>query len=289
VTPRSHRPASAGPRHGLLIGVGVATAVVVVALAVPAAMGDDSADSASSGASTSAVTDSAVKVKAKPRSSASPSAKPSPASSPKASPTPSEEPAPEPSAEPESKPARPIAADDPRVPVQVIRPGDEEPIPATPSSYAKNVPEYPPDGRTGRRIVYSKALMHVWIVNSDDEVVRHYPVTGRWDRPAKGVYTIYSMSQYSENPHSKVNFKDMVRFAWGTNDESASIGFHSIPVYYADNPERGAKAGDPMHTKYELGLPVAAGGCIRQADEDADFLYRWAEVGDVVVVLPTAD
>ena len=165
----------------------------------------------------------------------------------------------------------------------------KEPIPATESTYAKNVPDYPPDGRKGRRIVYSKALMHVWIVNSKDEVMRHYPVTGRWDRPAKGVYKVYSMSRDTLNEHSKVTFRWMVRFAWGTNDPTASIGFHSIPIYYEDVPERGAKKGDRMTTRYELGLPVASGGCIRQADEDAEFLYRFAEVGDTVVVLPTAD
>ncbi|MCX6458905.1 MAG: L,D-transpeptidase [Actinobacteria bacterium] len=162
-------------------------------------------------------------------------------------------------------------------------------IPATESSYAKNIPAYPPDGRHGRRIVYSKALMHVWIVNSKDEVVRDYPVTGRWDRPAKGTYHVYSMSTDTMNEHSKVTFQHMVRFAWGFNDTSASIGFHSIPIYYADNPERGAKKGDRMSGKYELGLPVASGGCVRQDDADAEFLYRWSEIGDLVVVLPTSN
>lgn len=163
------------------------------------------------------------------------------------------------------------------------------PIPATESSYAKHIPAYPPDGGHGRRIVYSKALMTVWIVDSKDKVVRRYPVTGRWDRPAKGTYHIYSMSRDTENAHSKVTFQYMVRFAWGTNDTSASIGFHTIPIYYADNPERQAKKGDRMTTQAELGLPVATGGCVRQGDADAQFLYRWAEVGDTVVVLPTAD
>ena len=162
------------------------------------------------------------------------------------------------------------------------------PIPATETKYARNIPAYPRDGRHGRRIVYDKALMVVYIVNSHDKVVRRYPVTGRWDRPKKGVYHVYSMSADTMNAHSMVTFNWMVRFAWGTNDTSASIGFHSIPIFYQDNPARDAKKGERMSKLTDLGLPVATGGCVRQKDADAKFLYDWAQVGDTVVVLPTA-
>ena len=162
------------------------------------------------------------------------------------------------------------------------------PIPATETAYARNIPAYPRDGRHGRRIVYDKALMVVYLVDSHDKVVRRYPVTGRWDRPKKGVYHVYSMSADTMNAHSMVTFNWMVRFAWGTNVTSASIGFHSIPIFYQDNPARDAKKGDRMSKLTDLGLPVATGGCVRQSDADAKFLYRWAEVGDTVVVLPTA-
>jgi lipoprotein-anchoring transpeptidase ErfK/SrfK len=189
----------------------------------------------------------------------------------------------------DSEPATAVKVPAPKKTPKPSSTSNAAPIPATESSYAKHIPAYPPDGGHGRRIVYSKALMTVWIVDSQDKVVRRYPVTGRWDRPAKGTYHVYSMSRDTENAHSKVTFQYMVRFAWGTNDTSASIGFHTIPIYYADNPERDAKKGDRMTTKAELGLPVATGGCVRQSDDDAEFLYRWAEVGDKVVVLPTAN
>ena len=161
------------------------------------------------------------------------------------------------------------------------------PIPTTWTKYAKNIPAYPPDGGHGRRIVYSKALMYVWIVNADNTVAKSYPVTGRWDRPLKGTYHIYSMSTESMNAHSKASFRWMVRFAWGLRDESASIGFHSIPIFYEDNPARHAKQGDRMSKVSDLGLPVATGGCVRQLDANAEFLYHWAHVGDTVVVLPS--
>lgn len=161
-------------------------------------------------------------------------------------------------------------------------------IAATPTEKAQNIPSYPPDGRTGRRIVYSKALMHVWIVDDNDRVVRHYPVIGRWDRPNKGVYKVYSKSLDTMNTHSKVVFSYMVRFAWGKENRDTSIGFHSIPIHYADVPKYNVKKGDPVSTLAELGLPRAVGGCVRAEDSNARFLYYWSRVGDTVVVLPTA-
>jgi lipoprotein-anchoring transpeptidase ErfK/SrfK len=158
------------------------------------------------------------------------------------------------------------------------------PISATKTSVARNVPDYPLDGGKGRRIVYDKALMTVWIVDDADKVVRRYPVVGRWDRPLAGKYRIYSKSENSSNSFSKVNFRNMVRFAWGQASDAA-IGFHTIPVFYADT-EFG-RAGQRMHGLDQLGLPIARGGCVRQSDKDADFLYAWSKIGDRVVVLPS--
>jgi lipoprotein-anchoring transpeptidase ErfK/SrfK len=181
-----------------------------------------------------------------------------------------------------SAPSAPAATAKP-APAKVVN--ASAPVPATPETKAQNVPADPPAGSgTGRRIVYSKALMTLWIVASDGHTVRRYPVVGRWDRPAKGTYHVYSMSTDSMNEHSKVTFKYMVRFAWGPRTE-ASIGFHTIPVYYEAHD--GNAAGTRMHGIDQLGLPIAAGGCVRQADADARFLYHWVHVGDTVVVLPS--
>ena len=164
----------------------------------------------------------------------------------------------------------------------------ENAVPATPTVKAKNVPAYPPDGRSGRRVVYSKAYMHVWIVDDLDRVVRHYPVIGRWDRPAKGVYKVYSKSLATMNASSRVTFFYMVRFAWGKEDSGTAIGFHNIPRRYVDKPVWDIKAGTPVSKQTDLGLPIANGGCIRAADDNARFLYYWIKKGDTVVVLPTA-
>ena len=153
----------------------------------------------------------------------------------------------------------------------------KKPKPATRERKAKNVPERPLDDNTGRRIVYDKALMTVWVMDEFDEVVYRFPVVGRWDRPVMGKYKIYSQSQHSGNPNSKVTFDHMTRFAYGM-DGKTPIGFHSIPEYYN---------GEMMHSTDQLGLPVATGGCIRMDARDAKKLYKWAELGDKVYVLPS--
>jgi len=158
---------------------------------------------------------------------------------------------------------------------QVKKP--KKPKAATKTRKARNVPDRPLDKHTGKRIVYDKKLMTVWLMNKKDEVVGRYPVVGRWDRPAKGTYRIFSKSEKSSNPNSKVTFNNMVRFTYGPDTKSA-IGFHSIPRYYD---------GALMHPVSSLGLPIATGGCVRMSEEAAQAVYDFMKVGDLVVVLPS--
>jgi len=151
------------------------------------------------------------------------------------------------------------------------------PKPATREHKARNVPDRPLDRHTGKRIVYDKALMTVWLMDKHNEVVGRYPVVGRWDRPVKGTYRIFSKSEHSSNANSKVTFDHMVRFTYGPDTQSP-IGFHSIPRYYD---------GSRMHPVSSLGLPIATGGCIRMSDEAAKAVYDFMDVGDLVVVLPS--
>jgi lipoprotein-anchoring transpeptidase ErfK/SrfK len=153
----------------------------------------------------------------------------------------------------------------------------KKPKPASRTKKAKNIPERPRDKFHGKRLVYDKALMTVWMMNAKDEVVGRYPVVGRWDRPAKGTYHIFSKSKVAYNPNSKVTFNNMMRFTYGP-DTKSPIGFHSIPKYYD---------GTPMHSVKQLGLPIARGGCVRLSEEASKELYKFMKVGDLVVVLPS--
>ncbi|PHX60370.1 MAG: hypothetical protein CK552_06240 [Actinobacteria bacterium] len=158
------------------------------------------------------------------------------------------------------------------VPVKV-----REPKPASRTRKARNVPALPRDDHHGRRIVYDKALMTVWVMSASDEVLGRYPVVGRFDRPAKGVYHIFSKSKVAYNLNSKVTFNHMMRFAYGP-DTKSPIGLHAIPRYYD---------GTAMHSTKQLGLAIAAGGCVRLSEEAAATIYKWAKVGDRVIVLPS--
>lgn len=152
-----------------------------------------------------------------------------------------------------------------------------EPKPASRTRKARNVPELPRDSHYGRRIVYDKALMTVWMLDEMNQVLGRYPVVGRFDRPAKGVYHIFSKSKVANNPNSKVTFNHMMRFTYGP-DTKSPIGLHAIPRYYD---------GSAMHSTKQLGLAIAAGGCVRLSEEAAAAIYKWAKVGDRVIVLPS--
>ncbi|MDI1290491.1 MAG: L,D-transpeptidase [bacterium] len=154
----------------------------------------------------------------------------------------------------------------------------KKPKPASATHKAKNVPDFPRDKKHhGKRIVYDKALMTVWLINKNDQVVARYPVVGRFDRPAKGVYRVFSKSPVAYNPSSKVTFNHMVRFTYGP-DTMSPIGLHAIPRYYD---------GKPMHSVKQLGLAIARGGCVRLSEKAAAHVYKFAKVGDRVVVLPS--
>ncbi|MCU0264780.1 MAG: L,D-transpeptidase [Actinomycetia bacterium] len=127
----------------------------------------------------------------------------------------------------------------------------------------------------GRRIVYQKSAMHLWVVDADGTVLRDYPVTGRPDRPKPGTYRVYSKSTASVSAtQPRVTFRWMVRFAYG---ETARIGFHDIP--------RWASNGRPIQDVEDLGDPIGRGGCVRQSSSNAEWLFGWADVGTTVVVL----
>jgi len=123
--------------------------------------------------------------------------------------------------------------------------------------------------------VYDKELMTIWLIDSTERVVARYPVVGRTDRPAVGTYRVYSKSPYSANREQKLTFKNMVRFARGSNT-GAAIGFHDIPRTYD---------GRRIHGEDVLGLPLGRGGCVRMSDEASQAVYKFAPVGTVVEVV----
>ena len=130
----------------------------------------------------------------------------------------------------------------------------------------------PPGSGEGMRVVYAINGQRVWLVGSDGNVSRTYPVSGRLDRPLPGEYEVYSRSRTTTSYTGAESMEYMVRFAHGTR---AAIGFHDIPV---------DAAGVEVQTKEQLGQPLSA-GCVRQKLEDAIALWDFAPVGTRVVVI----
>lgn len=150
-------------------------------------------------------------------------------------------------------------------PVQIIAP------PARPDAFT-----LPADSGNGRRVVYSKSQQTVWALDENNEIIKMHRVSGRQDPfdPAPGVYSVYSRSRFTFAPHNpSIIWGYMVRFAHGSH--GGNIGFHDIPTQY----------GSPVQTPDELGQALS-GGCVRQLEADAVWMWNWAQLGTVVVVTP---
>jgi lipoprotein-anchoring transpeptidase ErfK/SrfK len=136
----------------------------------------------------------------------------------------------------------------------------------------------PENSGTGRRVVYSNSAMRVWAVEEDGTVVKTHRVSGKEGMPSPGEYTVWSRSLYTYSANNpSIRWQYMVRFAW--TPRGGNIGFHEIP-------RDCGKPGCPlMQTEDQLGEALS-GGCVRQAQEDAIWMWEWAQLGTKVVVLP---
>jgi lipoprotein-anchoring transpeptidase ErfK/SrfK len=124
----------------------------------------------------------------------------------------------------------------------------------------------------GRRVVYSKNQMRVWIVDANNVTVRTYRVSGRMGQPDPGTYQVFSRSSFTCNiDHPNICMRMMVRFAHGP--EGDNIGFHEIPK----------RDGVPIQSDEQLGQALS-GGCVRQATADAEYMWAFAGIGTTVVV-----
>jgi hypothetical protein len=145
---------------------------------------------------------------------------------------------------------------------------------APPSTELGDSLEIPANSGAGRRVVYSKGIQRVWLIEEDGTIYDTHRVSGRMDQPNYGTYTVWSRSEFTcSNAHSNICMRFMVRFAKSRRGDN--IGFHEIPK----------RDGVPMQTSDQLGDPLS-GGCVRQATEDAIVTWNWAQIGTVVVVVP---
>jgi lipoprotein-anchoring transpeptidase ErfK/SrfK len=95
----------------------------------------------------------------------------------------------------------------------------------------------------------------------------------QYNNEIPGTYQIYSRSEQSTAWNGRAILPYMIRWR---QTEIGHIGFHGIPRHVED--------GSPYQTEDELGTRLS-GGCQRQSDPDARFLWAFAPVGTTVVVL----
>ncbi len=130
----------------------------------------------------------------------------------------------------------------------------------------------PVNSGTGRRAVFSQTEQRVWLVRPDGSVRRTYLVSGSIeDNLQPGTYAVWSRSRSAVGIEDSGTMEWFVRFAHG---ERAAIGFHNIPT----------QLGTPLQTREQLGTALSH-GCIRQAEEDAIALWKFAPDGTTVVVV----
>ena len=142
--------------------------------------------------------------------------------------------------------------------------------PVTPLGIPTTVPT---TSGAGRRVVYSKSVQRVWLVDADGSVASTYLVSGSvTNNLAPGRYHVYSRSRWAVGIEESGVMQYFVRFTQGPT--GAAIGFHSIPT----------RNGDPLQTRAQLGT-AQSHGCIRQDLPDAIALWNFAPVDTKVVVV----
>jgi hypothetical protein len=142
------------------------------------------------------------------------------------------------------------------------------------ASSGSDAPPLPANSGSGRRLVYDRAGQRLWAVSDSGEIIRSWLVSGsKYSNEIPGNHEVYSRSDMSTAWNGKAYLPHMVR--WLKTDIGA-IGFHGIPIHVAD--------GTAYQTEAELGTRLS-GGCQRQANRDADFVWEFAQVGTPVIVI----
>jgi hypothetical protein len=137
-----------------------------------------------------------------------------------------------------------------------------------------DAPPLPPNSGSGKRLVYDRAGQRVWAIDKKERVIRSWLVSGsKYSNELPGTHEVYSKSDVSTAWNGKAWLPKMVR--WLKTDIGA-IGFHAIPLHVEDN--------SPYMTESELGTRLS-GGCQRQANADAAFVWDFADIGTTVVVI----
>ncbi|BAN03410.1 L,D-transpeptidase family protein [Ilumatobacter coccineus] len=141
------------------------------------------------------------------------------------------------------------------------------------ASAGDDAPPLPENSGSGYRVVYDRAGQRVWAVDGEERIIRSWLVSGStYTNERPGTHTVYSRSEVSTAWNGKAYLPLMIRYQ---KTERGNIGFHGIPTKVS--------TGEVYQTTEELGTRLS-GGCQRQHNTDAQFLWGFAPVGTTVVV-----
>lgn len=132
---------------------------------------------------------------------------------------------------------------------------------------------------TGRAAVVDRENQRAWLCG-DGLVTSEMPMTSAWIQPDPGDYSIYAKDMNSSSRFTG-RYSTMTHFVAFTHGEiqGARIAFHSMPIY------SDGTFVQPLET---LGTPEKRGesaGCIRVSLADAELIWSWLEIGDLVRVV----
>jgi hypothetical protein len=140
-------------------------------------------------------------------------------------------------------------------------------------SAGEAAPPLPENSGSGYRVVYDRASQRTWAVDDEDRIVRSWLVSGStYGNEVPGNHEVYSRSELSTAWNGKAYLPNMIRWL---KTERGAIGFHGIPTKVS--------TGEVYQTSDELGTRLS-GGCQRQHNLDAAFLWGFAPVGTPVIV-----
>jgi hypothetical protein len=140
-------------------------------------------------------------------------------------------------------------------------------------SAGDDAPPLPENSGSGYRVVYDRAGQRVWAVDENERIIRSWLVSGStYSNELPGTHEVYSRSELSTAWNGKAYLPNMIRWL---KTERGAIGFHGIPTKVS--------TGEVYQTTDELGTRLS-GGCQRQHNLDASFLWGFAPVGTKVVV-----
>jgi hypothetical protein len=131
----------------------------------------------------------------------------------------------------------------------------------------------------GRAAVVDRENQRAWLCG-DGLVTNEMPITSAWIQPDPGDYAIYAKDMHSSSRFTG-EYSTMTHFVAFTYGKihGARIAFHSMPIY----PD-----GSFVQPLESLGMPEQRGdsaGCIRVSPADAELIWSWLELGDLVRVV----